>query len=77
MHFAYKRSGLKEFLEELPRMFDVWLFTSAKKEYADAILKKIDPDDSIFKKRLYRQNCVEDEHGQLVKYISVLDGASL
>ena len=48
MFFVYERTGLREFLKEAAKMFNVWLFTASKKEYADAILKKIDPDATIF-----------------------------
>ena len=40
MFFVYERTGLREFLKEAAELFNVWLFTASKKEYADAILKK-------------------------------------
>ena len=58
IYYVYERTGLREFLQEVATLFNVWLFTASKKNYADAILKKIDPDDSIFSKRFYRENCV-------------------
>ena len=31
------------------------------KEYADPILDKIDPDNTLFKKRLYRDHCIKTD----------------
>ena len=53
-------------------MFDVWLYTSARKEYAEAILTKIDPEGSIFVKKLFRENCIEDGNGHVRKDLSVV-----
>jgi len=34
------------------------VFTAGEQEYADEILDYIDSDNTIFKKRLYRQDCI-------------------
>ena len=35
------------------------MFTAGVKDYADPILDKIDPDNTLFKKRMYRTECVK------------------
>ena len=77
MYYVYERRGLREFLKEVSQLYDVWLFTAACKEYADAILEKIDPEKTLFSKRLYRENCVIDENAGLLKDLGAIDGLSL
>ena len=35
------------------------MFTAGEQEYADNILNYIDPQNTIFKRRLYRQDCIK------------------
>ena len=35
------------------------VFTAGEKEYADQILDHIDPENKMFKKRLYRSDCIQ------------------
>ena len=77
VYYVYERNDLREFLKEVALLFEVWVFTASKKEYADAIIKRLDPEDSIFSKRLYRQNCVIDENGKLRKDLTVVAGDKL
>lgn len=55
---VYFRPYLKETLEELSVTCDLHLFTAAKQNYADLILKSIDPEAKYFKNRWYKQNCL-------------------
>jgi len=36
-------------------------FTAGVQEYADPILDQIDPENAIFKKRLYRGSCIKTQ----------------
>lgn len=45
-------------LEKLATLYELVVFTAGEQEYADNILDHIDPEKRIFKKRLYRQDCV-------------------
>jgi len=36
-------------------------FTAGVQEYADPILDQIDPENTIFKKRLYRGSCIKTQ----------------
>ena len=40
-------------------MYEIVVFTAGLKDYADNILNEIDPSGTIFKKRLYRPDCVK------------------
>ena len=73
----YERTGARQFLQEVSKLFDVWLFTAAKKEYADAILKQLDSKGEIFTKRLYRENCVSDENGRVLKNLEDIPATSM
>eukprot|EP00501_MAST-03F_sp_TOSAG23-6_P001212 GSMAST32.ASY1.ANO1.1256.1 assembled CDS len=52
-----KRPGVDHFLQECAKHFDVHIFTAATSEYANLVLDKLDPNNSIFKRRLYREHC--------------------
>jgi TFIIF-interacting CTD phosphatase-like protein len=39
-------------------MYEIIVFTAGQKDYADPILDYIDPHKKIFKKRLYRTDCI-------------------
>ena len=51
-----KRPHLQAFLDEVTTIFECVFFTASVKEYADAILNKIDPQCKV-KYRLYRDSC--------------------
>ncbi len=61
-----------ETVEKMAKQFDIHVFTSSEKEYADVILKQIDPHDKIFKERWYKGNCKKSENGQFIKDLSTL-----
>ena len=61
MYYVYERAGLRKFLAEVACLFEVWIYTASAKDYADAILEKLDPTHELITKRLYRENCYEDE----------------
>ena len=58
IYYVYERMGLREFLLEATTLFDVWLFPASRNITQTPSFKKIDPDDSMFSKRFYRENCV-------------------
>jgi len=53
---VHKRPGLHNFLKTLASNFEVVVFTAAAKEYADAVLDTIDPNQFI-SHRIYRDSC--------------------
>jgi len=40
-------------------MYEIIAFTAGQKDYADPILDFIDPHKKIFKRRLYRPDCIQ------------------
>ena len=47
-----------EFLREMGKIFEIVVFTASRQDYADAVIDKLDPDNSLIDHRLYRQHCL-------------------
>jgi len=54
----YVRNETQKFLSLLNNYFNIGIFTASEKEYADAIIRYLDPNQDIIKFCLYRNNCV-------------------
>jgi CTD small phosphatase-like protein 2 len=52
------RPKIRDCLLEANKYFRVVVFTASEQEYADPILDYLDPDNSLFIARYYRQHCV-------------------
>jgi len=52
---------LPDALDKLSKMYEIIAFTAGVKGYADPILDYIDPNNTIFKTRLYRDQCCKVE----------------
>ena len=50
---------MQDVLEKLRQTYEIIVFTAGEQQYADQILDYIDPSNTIFKKRLYRQDCIQ------------------
>ena len=48
-------------LEKLAPLYEMIVFTAGVQDYADNILDYIDPNRKIFKRRLYRNDCIQIE----------------
>ncbi|XP_034656501.1 CTD nuclear envelope phosphatase 1 [Drosophila subobscura] len=55
--FVYKRPHLDYFLDTVSQWYNVMVYTTATKFYADPILDFLDNGRGILKKRMYRHNC--------------------
>lgn len=53
-----KRPGLDKFLREMAGKYECIAYTAALKEYAKPLLDWLDPTNSIFTHRLYRDSCL-------------------
>jgi len=53
------RPYLQDTLDKLKELYELVAWTAGVKDYADPILDKIDPDGTIFKKRMYRDSCIK------------------
>jgi CTD small phosphatase-like protein 2 len=61
------RPGVFQFLEKIAEIFEIYIFTASKKEYADAILNFLDPENKIFAKRFYREHCINFKNRIFIK----------
>ena len=52
------RPGLKQFLKEISKFYEIIIFTSYDKNYADQILNSIDKKNRYFEKRLYKEHTI-------------------
>jgi CTD small phosphatase-like protein 2 len=50
----------------------VIVFTASHQTYADAILDYLDPDNTLFQHRMYRQHCVQTPEGYYIKDLRVI-----
>lgn len=69
---VYCRPYLKETLERCHKDFNLELFTSSNQQYADLILKTLDPDSTYFKRRWYRHHCTLLPNTLFFKDLSLL-----
>uniref|UniRef100_A0A7S2Y7V2 Mitochondrial import inner membrane translocase subunit TIM50 n=1 Tax=Entomoneis paludosa TaxID=265537 RepID=A0A7S2Y7V2_9STRA len=67
------RPGLREFLDHITDRYETHIFTAAMPVYANPILDQLDPDNTKFASRWYRQHCTFDERrNAYVKDLSAL-----
>ena len=64
----YFRPFLFDFLHEIKYYFDLVIFTASSKRYADTVINYIDPNNELFKFRLYREACIP-----IQKYVFIKD----
>lgn len=63
-----------KFLEQMARLFEVFIFTASNSCYADVVLDHLDPDRKLISHRLYRESCVQTPSGMFVKDLRVIGG---
>ena len=66
------RPYLFDFLHELKNYFDIAIFTASSKGYADTIINYIDPSNTIFKFRLYREACISIQDYVYIKDLRII-----
>lgn len=72
------RPGLREFVDDITSRYETHIFTAAMPVYANSVLDTLDPDNSKFAARWYRQHCAWDEHrNAYVKDLSALPLSNL
>ncbi|KAF3690754.1 CTD small phosphatase-like protein 2 [Channa argus] len=65
------RPHVKEFLQAMAKMYELFVYTCAKKEYAEKILDILDPQRKLFRHRLYQDDCA-CILGHYIKDLSIL-----
>ncbi|XP_075341763.1 CTD small phosphatase-like protein 2-A isoform X2 [Odontesthes bonariensis] len=51
------RPHVREFLQAMAKVYELFVYTCAKKEYAEKILEILDPQRKLFRHRLYQDDC--------------------
>ncbi|XP_044056468.1 CTD small phosphatase-like protein 2 isoform X2 [Siniperca chuatsi] len=65
------RPHVKEFLQSMAKIYELFVYTCAKKEYAEKILNILDPQRKLFRHRLYQDDCA-CVVGHYIKDLNVL-----
>ncbi|XP_019954153.1 CTD small phosphatase-like protein 3 [Paralichthys olivaceus] len=65
------RPHLKEFLQSMSKVYELFVYTCAKKEYAEKILDILDPQRKLFRHRLFQDDCA-CILGHYIKDLSIL-----
>ena len=65
------RPGVIEFLTELSKFYEIIIFTSSPKIYADSIIDKIDKKGNLISHRLYKSHVIF-EKGKSVKKLNLI-----
>ena len=73
----FLRNGVKEFLEEANKHFDIGIFTASAQEYADAVISFLDPEKKLIKYKLYRNNCIDFDELFSIKDLRILKDVDL
>ncbi|KAJ8383332.1 hypothetical protein AAFF_G00221920 [Aldrovandia affinis] len=55
--YVILRPHVRKFLERMSKIFEMFVYTSAKREYAENILDVLDPQKKLFRHRLYQEDC--------------------
>lgn len=65
------RPFVKEFLQSVSKNYELFVYTCAKREYAEKILDVLDPQRKLFRQRLYQEDC-SCVLGHYIKDLNVL-----
>jgi len=73
----YIRPGLVDFLKFSKEKFEIVIFTASRREYADCILNYLDPENNIFSKRLYREDCISVKNKVFIKDLRIFQNRDI
>jgi len=60
-------------LTELAKHFELIVFTASHHSYADAVIDIIDPNRTLFARRLFRNSCIQTTNGFYIKDLRILN----
>ncbi|XP_070617231.1 CTD small phosphatase-like protein 2-B isoform X3 [Erythrolamprus reginae] len=66
------RPHLPEFLEAVAKIYEIFVFSTAKQDYADQMLKVFGPHRKLIRHRFYQEDCL-CSNGSYVKDLSVIE----
>lgn len=64
-------------LSELAKYYEIYVFTSATKEYATKIMKLLDPEKKILKGALSRKHCYRTKNGIYIKDLGIVSNKNI
>ncbi|KAK0145212.1 CTD small phosphatase-like protein 2-A [Merluccius polli] len=70
--YVVLRPYVKEFLQAMAKVYEMFVYTSAKKGYAEKLLDILDPQRKLFRHRLYQEHCT-CVLGHYIKDLTVLE----
>ena len=70
--YVLKRPYIKEFLNKMSKIFNIYIFTASIKEYASPLLVKLD-EKKLISKALFRENCTLSKDNKYIKDLHILE----
>ncbi|CAL8309851.1 unnamed protein product [Lota lota] len=70
--YVILRPFVKDFLQAMAKVYEMFVYTSAKKAYAEKLLDILDPQRKLFRHRLYQEHCT-CVLGHYIKDLNVLE----
>ena len=70
--YVLKRPYIKEFLNKMSKIFNIYIFTASIKEYASPLLLKLD-ENKLISKALFRENCTLSKDNKYIKDLHILE----
>lgn len=66
-----------EALSVLTKYYEIYIFTSATKEYANRVMDILDPEKRIFNGALHRSHCCKTKKGFYIKDLRIVNNKNL
>lgn len=60
-------------MKKLAEFYELIVFTASHQYYADVAIDELDPDHTLFSKRLFRNSCIATDNGLYIKDLRVLN----
>ncbi|XP_059923105.1 CTD small phosphatase-like protein 3 [Gadus macrocephalus] len=70
--YVVLRPHVKDFLKAMAKVYEMFVYTSAKKAYAEKLLDILDPQRKLFRHRLYQEHCT-CVMGHYIKDLNMLE----
>ena len=70
--YVLKRPYIKEFLNKMSKIYNIYIFTASIKEYAAPLLFKLD-NNNVISKKMFRENCTLSKDNKYIKDLHILN----
>ena len=61
----------------MSKYYDLYIFTAATKDYAEAVIKKFNSQKKLIQDYLCRDHCFETQRGKIIKDLRIIENRSL